>query len=442
MTATISRTDAAVPAASPADGTVDVLIVGAGPYGLSTCAFLRNHGLRVRIFGHTMQSWKAHMPKGMNLKSAPAASNLAAPQPGHSLADYCAEAGLPVLTGVDPVPIGVFTDYGLWFAERMVPDVEAVEVRGIERRPGGFVVTTGLGERIDAGAVVVASGLIGHAYVPPSLSGLAGKANAGLEQAGPGARPVSHSSEHTDMAAFAGREVVVVGAGQSALESAALLAESGALPVVVARRPSVVFADAPDPDLRGVGRVVDRRHIVPKPLSPLGPGLSLYACAHGAAAFRHLPGRARLELVARILGPSGAWWLRDRVDGVVPILEEHRVVGGTVVGDRIALKVQGPGGIARTIRADHLLAATGYRIGPGAFPFLAPEIRSRLARRGGWPVLGADFESSVPGLYFVGFPAAGAFGPLMRFVCGTTFAAPRAAAGVAAKTRAYRRRVW
>ena len=145
MTATISRTDAAVPAASPADGTVDVLIVGAGPYGLSTCAFLRNHGLRVRIFGHTMQSWKAHMPKGMNLKSAPAASNLAAPQPGHSLADYCAEASLPVLTGVDPVPIGVFTDYGLWFAERMVPDVEAVEVCGIERRPGGFVVTTGLG---------------------------------------------------------------------------------------------------------------------------------------------------------------------------------------------------------------------------------------------------------------------------------------------------------
>ena len=48
----------------------------------------------------------------------------------------------------------------------------------------------------------------------------------------------------------------------------------------------------------------------------------------------------------------------------------------------------------------------------------------------------------MPGLYFVGFPAAGAFGPLMRFVCGTTFAAPRAAAGVAAKTRAYRRRVW
>ncbi|MEY9930228.1 hypothetical protein ABH926_004873 [Catenulispora sp. GP43] len=442
MTATVSRPDAAVPAASPADSTVDVVVIGAGPYGLSTCAFLRHHGMRVRIFGRTMRSWTAHMPKGMNLKSAPAASNLAAPQPGHSLADFCAEAGLPTLEGVDPVPIGVFTDYGFWFAERLVPDVEAVEVCGVEQRLGGFVVTTEQGERIDAGAVIVASGLIGHAYVPPSLSALARRANAGAGEGRPCAKLVSHSSEHADMAALADREVVVVGAGQSALESAALLAESGGLPVVVARRPQVVFAEAPDPDLRGVGRVVDRRHLVPKPPTPLGPGLSLYACVQGAAAFRLLPGRARQELVARILGPSGAWWLRDRVDGVVPILEEHRVAGGTVVGDRIALRVQGPGGATRTIHADHLLAATGYRIGPGAFPFLAPEIRTRLARRGGWPVLGGDFQSSVPGLYFVGFPAAGTFGPLMRFVCGTVFAAPRVAAGVAARSRAYRRRVW
>jgi hypothetical protein len=161
----------------------------------------------------------------------------------------------------------------------------------------------------------------------------------------------------------------------------------------------------------------------------------LYACAHGAAAFRHLPGRARLELVARILGPSGAWWLRDRVEGVVPVLVEHQVVGGAVVGDRIGVRVAGPHGATRTIRADHLLVATGYRIGPDAFGFLAPRLRSRLASLSGWPALGADFQSSIPGLYFVGFPSAGSFGPLMRFVCGTAFAAPRVAAAVAAKVR-------
>jgi FAD-dependent urate hydroxylase len=444
MTATVTRNAAGLSAAGPFDSTVDALVVGAGPYGLSTCAFLRGHGLRVRIAGRTMATWKTHMPHGMYLKSTPAASNLAAPQRGHSLADYCAAAGLPAPAATSPVPIEVFTGYGSWFADHLVPDVEPVEVESVERSVGGFVVTTGAGERIEAAAVVVASGLIGHAYVPPNLSAIAKRAGCGVGASGsgdpqPADKPVSHSSEHTDLSAFAGREVAVVGAGQSALESAALLAESGALPIVVARRPRVVFAEAPDPDLGDLGRIVDRRHLLPKPGSPLGPGLSLYACAHGAAAFRHLPARARLELVARILGPSGAWWLRDRVEGVVPLLAEHQVVGGAVVGDRITVRVGGPDRRTRTIRADHLLAATGYRIGPDAFGFLAPRIRSRLARLSGWPALGADFESSIPGLYFVGFPAAGSFGPLMRFVCGTAFAAPRVAAAVAVAAAKVRR---
>jgi hypothetical protein len=380
----------------------------------------------------------------MYLKSTYPSSNLAAPQRGHGLADYRAAVGAPPPTGADPVPIEEFTAYGSWFAESLVPDVEPDEVLRVERSVGGFAVTTSAGERISTGAVVVASGLIGHEYVPPNLSAIANRAGCRIgagaaEDDLPSAKLVSHSSEHTDMSAFSGREVVIVGAGQSALESAALLAESGAQPVVVARRSRVLFAEAPDPELGGLGRVVGRRHLLPKPGSLLGPGLSLYACVHGAAAFRHLPGRTRLQLVARILGPSGAWWLRDRVEGVVPILEEHRVVGGTVLGDnRIAVQVAGPDGATRTISADHLLAATGYRIGPEAFAFLTPRLRSKLVRRAGWPGLGAGFESSIPGLYFVGFPAAGTFGPLMRFVCGTAFAAPRVAAAVAANVRSGR----
>jgi len=440
MTATISLDASGFSAAGPFHSTVDAFVVGAGPYGLSTCAFLRSHGLRVRIAGQTMRTWRAHMPRGMYLKSTPAASNLASPQHGNGLADYRRAADLPAQGPAGPVPIEEFTGYGCWYAQRLVPDVEPVEVRGVERGVGGFVVTTSAGERIRAGAIVVASGLIGHAYVPPNLSAIAKRVGCRVAVSGPGGaqpsdKPVSHSSEHIDRSAFAGREVAVVGAGQSALESAALLAESGALPIVVARRPRVLFAEAPDPDLGDLGRIVDRRHLLPKPGSPLGPGLSLYACANGAAAFRHLPGRARLELVARILGPSGAWWLRDRVEGVVPVLTGHRVVGGTVVGDRIAVRVAGAQGATRTIRADHLIAATGYRIGPDAFGFLAPRLRSGLACLSGWPALGADFQSSIPGLYFVGFPAAGSFGPLMRFVCGTAFAAPRVAAAVAAKAR-------
>lgn len=72
-----------------------VAVIGAGPFGLSTAAHLRARGIPVRVFGDPMVSWRDHMPAGMLLKSTPAASNLDAPQHGHTLVDYCDAAGSP-----------------------------------------------------------------------------------------------------------------------------------------------------------------------------------------------------------------------------------------------------------------------------------------------------------------------------------------------------------
>ena len=49
------------------------------------------------------------------------------------------------------------------------------------------------------------------------------------------------------------------------------------------------------------------------------------------------------------------------------------------------------------------------------------------------PVLGRNFQSSVPGLYFTGLAAAASFGPVMRFVHGADFAARRIAAHIASR---------
>lgn len=428
---------------------VDVLVVGAGPYGLSMYAHLQHRGLRVRILGETMHTWRAHMPAQMFLKSVAAASNLSAPASGNGLADYCAAAGVTAPTGDEPVPIGLFVDYGDWFAERCAPAVEPVRVQRIERHPGGFSVETSAGERFGAASVVVASGLMEHAYVPAELGALShpgcvlsggtvsmpsdSSSTAASEPADPAQGLLSHTSQHTDFSAFADRDVAVVGAGQSALESAALLAESGARPIVLARRSPVVFGELPPSELNGAAPP-PRRRLLPSPNSLLGPGWALYACTRGSAGFRYLPDRVRLNLVAKILGPFGAWWLRERVLGIVPILEGHRLLGASADGDRVALRVLGPDGKDRTVPTDHVLSATGYRIGADAFGFLSSDLRAAVTRLNGWPRLRADFESSVPGLYFVGFPAAASFGPLMRFVCGTEFAAPRVAAGLLART--------
>jgi hypothetical protein len=65
---------------------------------------------------------------------------------------------------------------------------------------------------------------------------------------------------------------------------------------------------------------------------------------------------------------------------------------------------------------------------------LAPQVRGALNLVAGYPVLDRSFQSSVPGLHFVGAPAAWSFGPLMRFVAGTGFAAHAVARGIAAST--------
>lgn len=394
-----------------------VAVIGAGPYGLSTAAHLRALGVSVRVFGSPMVSWREQMPAGMVLKSTPAASSISAAGPGHTLRDFAHDTGeQPLVTDWDLIPVDTFVRYGQWFQERLLPDLEQVRVVSVDRRSGGFDLKLDSGEQFRARAVVVATGLHGFAYVPQPLRGL-------VPDGPSGTGPVSHSSQHPDLGRFAGRDVIVVGAGQSALESAALLAEAGARVRLIARgRNAVGFGDAPDrqPRLR--------------PESPFGRAWSLYAFSYHAEAFRYLPPAARLHLVRRVLGPLGAWWLRERFAGKVQVASGHALRGARIDGSsgRVVLSTAAPGGRAGEFAADHVLSATGYRVDLEALGCLAPELRAALTRTGGSPRLGADFGSSVPGLYFTGLPAAATFGPVLRFVCGTRWASPRLARAVAA----------
>ncbi|MFJ9414832.1 NAD(P)-binding domain-containing protein [Streptomyces sp. NPDC101227] len=395
-----------------------VAVIGAGPYGLSTAAHLKACGLPVRVFGEPMVSWRTQMPMGMLLKSTPRASGIDVPRAGHALADFCAATGeTRYASDWDVVPVEVFVRYGEWVQRRLVPEVEPVRVVSVDRAGDGFELKLDSGDQVGARAVVVATGLSGIAYLPPEL---AVAAPEGPSAAG----PLSHSSQHHDLAALAGRDVVVVGAGQSALESAVLLMEGGAASVrVVARgRAAVNFGAPPDrqPRLR--------------PRTPFGNAWSLYAFAYHAGAFRHLPAPARRFLVRRVLGPLGAWWLRDRFLGRVPVIQGRRIVRARVRDGRPVLALRGADGHGGEVTADHVLAATGYRMRLAALDFLGEGLRTEIAVRAGGPLLDSGFGSSVPGLYFTGLPAAASFGPVMRFVCGTEIASPRLARAVA---RAY-----
>ncbi|MFG2500077.1 NAD(P)-binding domain-containing protein [Streptomyces sp. NPDC048441] len=392
-----------------------VAVIGAGPYGLSTAAHLRARGIPVRIFGDPMVSWRDHMPAGMLLKSTPVASNIDAPQRGYRLVDYCDAAGIPrLVTDEDIIPAATFVAYGEWFQQKLVPELERVRVVSVERRgTAGFELKLDSGEQFTARAVVVATGLSGLAHVPREL---AAAAPDGPTPTG----PVSHSSQHHDLSRFSGRELIVVGAGQSALETAALAAEAGASVRVVARgRGAVDFGDPPwnQPKLR--------------PESPFGRAWSLYAFSYHADPYRYLPPQARHFLVRRILGPLGAWWLRDRFEDKVRTREVRRIIKSEAREEGSVLRVETPGGRIEELTADHVIAATGYRVDLAAMDFLGHELRARLAVSRGTPKLGAGYVSSVPGLYFTGMLGGSSYGPIMRFVCGTEFASPRLAGHLA-----------
>jgi thioredoxin reductase len=381
-------------------------IVGAGPYGLSVAAHLGRNGVPFRIFGRPMDSWVAHMPKGMMLKSDGFASNIYDPENAFTLGQFCAERGIEYADAGTPVRLETFAAYGLAFKDRMVPELEDKLVVSVVRLRGGFQLQLEDGEKVQARTVVLAVGITHFDYVPENLADLP-------------AEFLSHSARHHELDPFRGRNVVVIGGGSSALDLAGLLREAGAHVELVSRRQELKFHSQP------TGRPRSRWQQIRHPQSGLGPGMRSRFFAEAPLAFHYLPERFRVEAVRRTLGPSGGWFIRDKVIGKVPLHLGCTTEAAKVQNGKVHLTVRAADGSEREIATEHIIAATGYKVDMERLRFVSPEIRSQLKTVNGSPVLSSSFESSVPGIYFVGIAAANSFGPVMRFAFGAGFAARR-----------------
>lgn len=383
---------------------VDVAIVGAGPYGLSLGAHLRAAGVSVRQFGSPMRLWRG-MPRGMFLKSQGFASNLSDPAGTHTLEAFCAGAGLPYRSYGLPVPLDTFIGYGQWFQAEQVPDLEAVLVTDLAHHGDHYELTLASSERLRAANVVVAAGVEHFAHLAGPLAALPSLV-------------CTHSSQHPDLAAFSGQEIAVVGAGQSALESAALLHENGASVQLIARAPDLAWNGPPlAPDRSLLRRMAE-------PESGLGSGWSTWFYSRHPELFRHLPQATRVHRARTALGPAGASWLRSRVAGQFPLLTGHSVTSASApAGGGVRLRLATAGGSGPELSADHVIAATGFRPDLSRLPFLRDELRSRLRTVDGTAWVGPGYESSMPGLFFIGPAVAPVYGPVMRFVYGTAHAA-------------------
>lgn len=388
------------------ENVAHVAIIGAGPYGLSIAAHLSARNIRFRIFGHPMQTWSTQMPRGMRLKSEGFASSLSDSRREYTLRHFCEEHNLPYADTGRPVEIETFIRYGIAFQKRFVPNLEEISVTAVRECPVGFSLELESGEEVLARNLVIAAGISHYAWTPPELTSLPQDL-------------ISHSSAHSDLQAFRGREVTVVGGGASAIDLAALLCQTGAQVQVLARSSTIRFHDPPR-----------RRSFTERILHPttgIGAGMQLSFYVHAPHVFRLLPENVRLDRIRKVLGPAPGWFVKDDVVGKVPMHLGVRIIGAAAQDDGVTLRLQDAAGTESVIRTQHVIAATGYRVNLSRLAFLPAAIREKIRTTAGAPALSAYFESSLHGLYFVGASAANTFGPLMRFAFGAEFTAKRVA---------------
>jgi hypothetical protein len=386
----------------------DTAIIGAGPYGLSLAAHLRGAGVPFRIIGRVMETWREQMPEGMLLKSDGFASDLSDPADSFRLRHYCEENQLPYHATCTPVPLATFAGYGLEFQHRLVPELEDSKLAQLQRRDTGFFLTLDSGETFMARRVVLAVGISHYAYIPPVLRSLTPDG-------------LSHSSQVCRPSDYAGKDVVVVGSGASAIDLSALLHEAGARVTISSRRSALKFHDQPKDEKRSAWERLRR------PASGLGPGWKSRLLTDVPHWFRLLPVHKRMDLLRRLLGPSGGWPMRERVQGKVRILNGVVPQSAEMRGARALLTVASADGSLEELAADRVIASTGYRVDLRKLPFLDEGVRRKIRAFEHMPSLTSYFESSIPGLYFIGISSALTFGPMMRFAYGSAYTARRLA---------------
>ena len=390
---------------------VDTLVIGAGPYGLSVAAHLERAGVEHKVVGRTMDFWDRKMPKRMCLRSPARASSLSDPDGALTIEAFAADRGEPLGT---PVPIETFIAYGHWFAERTGVDVDPRLVAKLSiDDDGAFAATLEDGTGLRARRVVLAAGSEPFQWTPPEFRDLP-------------ASIATHAADHDDLGVFAGKKLVILGAGQAGIEYAAIASEQGADVRVILRAPFV----------RWLTRSA-KLHALPSRLtnllyapSDVGPaGLSRIVATPDL--FRTMPAAARDKANARCTRPAAAAWLIERTSRI-PIETSRRI--SSVAGVEGGVRINFEGGDA--LEADHLLLATGYRVNLPKYGFLAPELLAAVKTAKGFPVLHPGLRSSVPGLHMVGWPATRTYGPLMRHVVGSEYAARAGAAAISPRAAA------
>ncbi len=364
-----------------------LLVIGAGPYGLSTAALARERGIQTVVLGRPMDFWRENMPGGMFLRSGP---DWHLDGGGvHTLRAYLQERAIAP-EAIDPIPISVFLDYAEWFRQSKRIEVRDEFVIELAKPHDRFQATLEGGERIVADAVVCAPGIRHYTAVPDWASSVA-----------PGC--AAHTCDLVRFEDMADARVLIVGGRQSAYEWAALIREHGAARIDIVHRHEM-------PRFERVSWSFIDAH-VEQTLKVPGYWRNLPSADQAAVDRRFWEvGRLTLEhwLTPRLNSPDIHRWPGAEVVGIAPAGGEDEVRVRLSNSERLAV--------------DRVIFACGYRVELANVPYVAG-VLEQVKRDDGFPVLDEAFQTSLDGLYITGFSATRDFGPFFGFVKGSPAAA-------------------
>ncbi|MGE5378140.1 MAG: NAD(P)-binding domain-containing protein [Bacteroidota bacterium] len=362
-----------------------LLIIGAGPFGLSLAAYVEYLGLDYLVAGRPMEFWVRNMPQGMYLRSASDWS--LDPTDRFSLIRYIEKIG-KTPKEVEPLSRDFYLQYAQWFQHESGIQTLPLYVNRLDQEKNGFRALLENGDVVEAGNVVVAVGMGYFKNLPSALTDLL-----------PDGR-FRHTCDAVQLSSFQEKRVLILGGRQSAFEWAALLNDCGAQEVhLVHRHESPKFSES---DWSWVPPLMDGMLSDP-------------------AWFRRLPQEEK-ETYVRRMWEEGRLkvepWLEQRV--MKPNTHIHQKTGLLSCTKRLdgALDVQLEDGGSFVV--DDVILATGYKVDLSQVPFLTcGNLKDRIETRNGFPVLDTRFQTCVPGLYITSMAAGQDFGPFFGFTVST-----------------------
>ena len=358
----------------------DLLVIGAGPFGLAVAAQASHLGIEHLVVGRPMEFWRKSMPAGMYLRSA--CDWHLDPAGIHTIEKFLEERG-QTAKDVEPLSLEFYLSYAEWFQKQKRITTLPLQIERLEVADDGFTAITAAGDTIHARNVVIAPGFTHFTNIP-----------AELKSRLPAGRFI-HTCDFVDFSAARDRRYLIIGGRQSAFEWAALLVEAGARAVYITHRhDSPAFAEA---DWSWVSPLVD-------------------AIGDNPNWFRRLS-QAEKDDVNHRLWAEGRLkvepWLEVRLNnGRVRVLPRTEVVECVENDGELRTTLSN----GETITCDQIILATGYKVDITRLPILAAgNILDRLETRNGFPVLDDHFQTSIKGLFITSMPATQDFGPFFGF---------------------------